>query len=104
MNSVDTDVPENTFSSQEHNSILTDAEADKFNSEADEMNREIVRKLEVHEEANKVIDKEAEIETLTDEELFQDFTPRPLIDDTDEDPINTEILEEESSEFEGYDR
>ncbi|CAG8750340.1 14422_t:CDS:1, partial [Cetraspora pellucida] len=46
MNSVDTKVPENTFSSQKHNSILTDTEADKFDSEADEMNREIVRKPE----------------------------------------------------------
>ncbi|CAG8542946.1 6782_t:CDS:2 [Cetraspora pellucida] len=51
----------------EHNSILTDAEADKFDSEADEMNREIVRKPEVYEEANEVINEEAEIETLTNE-------------------------------------
>ncbi|CAG8674280.1 1464_t:CDS:2, partial [Cetraspora pellucida] len=71
-------VPVNTFSSQKHNSILTNAEADKFDSEADKMNREIVKKPEVHEEADEVIDKkadkvineEAEIETLTDEELF----------------------------------
>ncbi|CAG8772645.1 14536_t:CDS:1, partial [Cetraspora pellucida] len=51
----------------EHNSILTDAEANKFDSEANEMNREIVRKPKVHEETNEVIDKEAEIKTLTDE-------------------------------------
>ncbi|CAG8762106.1 21754_t:CDS:2, partial [Cetraspora pellucida] len=67
MNSVDTGVPENTFSSQEHNSILTDAEADKFDSEADKINGEIVKKPEVHEEADEVIDEEAKIETLTDE-------------------------------------
>ncbi|CAG8693913.1 2953_t:CDS:2, partial [Cetraspora pellucida] len=73
------------------------------------------RKPEVHEEANEVINKEAEIETLTDrfileqaddlnDDLFQDFTLRPLINDTEEDPINTEILEKESSEFGNYDR
>ncbi|CAG8614674.1 1248_t:CDS:2, partial [Cetraspora pellucida] len=78
-------VPKNTFFSQKHNSILTDAEADKFDNEAYKMNEKIVRKLEVYEEANKVINEETEIETLTNEELeqaddlnndlFQDFTP-----------------------------
>ncbi|CAG8759698.1 16234_t:CDS:1, partial [Cetraspora pellucida] len=59
-------VSENTLFSQEHNSILTNAKADKFNNEAYKMNKKIVRKPEVHEKANKVIDEKAEIETLID--------------------------------------
>ncbi|CAG8801246.1 35063_t:CDS:1, partial [Racocetra persica] len=37
-------------------------------------------------------------------DLFQDFNHRLLIDTVEEYPINDEILEKESSEFEGFDK
>ncbi|CAG8536215.1 23057_t:CDS:2, partial [Racocetra persica] len=102
--------------SQEHNLILTNAEADKYYSEADEMDRKMVK---VDEENDEEIDEEPDKEPdeKPDEEaeeleqannlnddLFQDFNHRPLIDTEEECPINDEILEEESSKFEGFDR
>ncbi|CAG8467035.1 5488_t:CDS:2 [Dentiscutata heterogama] len=123
INPVDTNVIEN-FSPQEYSLSFTNSEADETSKE---MNKEVDEEVdeeinentddetnentdkETNENTDEKTDEEAEAEVLADEELeqtdnyFQEFTHKLLVVDAEEGQINDDVLEEESSEFEGFD-